>query len=429
MTTSHQWFQRAKKVLPGGVNSPVRAFGSVGREPLFIDKAEGPWLWDVEGNRYLDFVGSWGPMIFGHVYEPVLAAVGEAAKKGLSYGAPTAAEVEMAELMCNLVPSLQMVRMVSSGTEAVMSALRVARGYTGREFIVKFQGCYHGHADGMLVQAGSGAATFGVPDSAGVPAAIAQQTLTVPYNDLKAVQELFVKRGQEIAAVIVEPVAANMGVVLPQAGFLQGLREITTEYGALLILDEVITGFRLGLDGAQGYFGVQPDLSTFGKIIGGGLPVGAFGGRREVMSEVAPLGKVYQAGTLSGNPVAMAAGLCSLRSLQEQPSIYQQMESRGKRLAQGLRAIFKEAEIPVTVNQVGSLCCLYFTEGPVNNYADAKRSDTERYKRYFNAMLEQGIYLSPSQFEALFLSAAHSADQIEWVLKAVQEIVEGGLLA
>ncbi len=429
MTTSHQWFQRAQKVLPGGVNSPVRAFGSVGREPLFIDKAEGPWLWDVEGNRYLDFVGSWGPMIFGHAYEPVLAAVQEAIKKGLSYGAPTAAEVEMAELMCSLVPSLQMVRMVSSGTEAVMSALRVARGYTGRELIVKFQGCYHGHADGMLVQAGSGAATFGVPDSAGVPAAIAQQTLTVPYNDLKAVQELFVKRGQEIAAVIVEPVAANMGVVLPQAGFLQGLREITTEYGALLILDEVITGFRLGLDGAQGYFGVQPDLSTFGKIIGGGLPVGAFGGRREVMSEVAPLGKVYQAGTLSGNPVAMAAGLCSLRSLQEQPSIYQQMESRGKRLAQGLRAIFKEAEIPVTVNQVGSLCCLYFTEGPVNNYADAKRSDTERYKRYFNAMLEQGIYLSPSQFEALFLSAAHSADQIEWVLKAVQEIVEGGLLA
>ncbi len=429
MTTSHQWFQRAQKVLPGGVNSPVRAFGSVGREPLFIDKAEGPWLWDVEGNRYLDFVGSWGPMIFGHAYEPVLAAVQEAIKKGLSYGAPTAAEVEMAELMCSLVPSLQMVRMVSSGTEAVMSALRVARGYTGRELIVKFQGCYHGHADGMLVQAGSGAATFGVPDSAGVPAAIAQQTLTVPYNDLKAVQELFVKRGQEIAAVIVEPVAANMGVVLPQAGFLQGLREITTEYGALLILDEVITGFRLGLGGAQGYFGVQPDLSTFGKIIGGGLPVGAFGGRREVMSEVAPLGKVYQAGTLSGNPVAMAAGLCSLRSLQEQPSIYQQMESRGKRLAQGLRAIFKETEIPVTVNQVGSLCCLYFTEGPVNNYADAKRSDTERYKRYFNAMLEQGIYLSPSQFEALFLSAAHSADQIEWVLKAVQEIVEGGLLA
>lgn len=421
MTKSEMLFERAVKRIPGGVNSPVRAFGSVGETPRFIASAMGSRLTDADGNQYLDYVGSWGPMILGHSHPAVLEAVEEACKKGLSFGAATEAEVEMAELICSIVPSIQMVRMVNSGTEAVMSAVRAARGYTKRNKIVKFAGCYHGHSDAMLVKAGSGVMTAGVPDSAGVPAGCTQDTLTAVYNDLKSVEDIFDACGQEIAAVIVEPVGANMGVVLPEDGFLEGLRRICTDNGSLLIFDEVITGFRLSLSGAQGYYGIEPDLTTFGKIIGGGMPVGAYGGRRDIMEMVAPVGPVYQAGTLSGNPVAMAAGLAQIRLLRDTPHFYEELHKKSDRLFTGMEAILKEAGSPYQLNHIGSLGCLFFTEQSVRDYASAKTSDTEAFAGYFSHMLKEGIYLAPSQFEAMFVSAAFTEEEIDKTLTAVRK--------
>lgn len=421
MTRSEQLFETAQHLIPGGVNSPVRAFGSVGGSPRFVKRAEGAYIWDVDGNRYLDFIGSWGPMILGHNHPAILEAVVEAAKRGLSYGAATASEVTMAELVCSLVPSIDMVRMVNSGTEAVMSAIRVARGFTGRDKIVKFAGCYHGHCDAMLVKAGSGVMTSGVPDSAGVPKGCAQDTLTAVYNDIQSVEALFADHPQKIAAVIVEPVAANMGVVTPKEGFLQALRALCTKEGALLIFDEVITGFRLGLTGAQGYYGVTPDLTTFGKIIGAGMPVGAYGGRREIMELVSPVGSVYQAGTLSGNPVAMAAGICQLKLLQAHPEIYDRINQLGEQLRQGMRNLTERYELPCQVTGVGSLSCLFFTPEPVTDYTTAKTADTAAFGRYFLSMLNHGCYFAPSQFEAIFLSNAHTeADIAETLYKMEQ---------
>ena len=421
MTRSEQLFEMAQHLIPGGVNSPVRAFGSVGGSPRFVERAEGAYIWDVDGNRYLDFIGSWGPMILGHNHPAILEAVVEAAKRGLSYGAVTASEVTMAKLVCSLVPSIDMVRMVNSGTEAVMSAIRVARGFTGRDKIVKFAGCYHGHCDAMLVKAGSGVMTSGVPDSAGVPKGCAQDTLTAVYNDIQSVEALFADHPQEIAAVIVEPVAANMGVVTPKEGFLQALRALCTKEGALLIFDEVITGFRLGLTGAQGYYGVTPDLTTFGKIIGAGMPVGAYGGRREIMELVSPVGSVYQAGTLSGNPVAMAAGICQLKLLQAHPEIYDRINQLGEQLRQGMQKLTERYELPCQVTGVGSLSCLFFTPEPVTDYATAKTADTAAFGRYFLSMMNRGCYFAPSQFEAIFLSNAHTeADIAETLYKMEQ---------
>ena len=417
---SEELFTRAKKVIPGGVNSPVRAFGSVHSAPRFIERAEGAYLYDVDQNRYLDFVGSWGPMILGHNREEIRQAVIEAAQKGLSFGAATKAEVEMAELICSLVPSIEMVRMVNSGTEAVMSAIRAARGFTGRNKIIKFAGCYHGHSDAMLVKAGSGVMTSGVPDSAGVPIGCAEDTLTAEYNDLFSVERLFSQHSGEIAAVIIEPVAANMGVVLPKDGFLTGLRDLCTKHGALLIFDEVITGFRLGIGGAQEYYGVTPDLSTFGKIIGAGMPVGAYGGRKEVMELISPSGKVYQAGTLSGNPVAMAAGLSQLRFLKAHPEVYDKLAFLGDRLRNGLREIAARYDAPCTVTGVGSLSCLFFTRQEVVDYQTAKTADTQLFQDYFLWMLERGYYFAPSQFEAIFLSDAHTKEEIDGMLQAAE---------
>lgn len=413
-------FERGVKCIPGGVNSPVRAFGSVGGTPRFIASARGAHLTDADGRTYLDYVGSWGPMILGHGHPAVLEAVEQACKKGLSFGAATEAEVEMAELICSIVPSIEMVRMVNSGTEAVMSAVRASRGYTGRNKLVKFAGCYHGHSDAMLVKAGSGVMTAGVPDSAGVPSGCTEDTLTAVYNDLESVEKLFEAYGKEIAAVIVEPAGANMGVVLPEKGFLEGLRRICTEHGSLLIFDEVITGFRLGLSGAQGYYGIEPDLTTFGKIIGGGMPVGAYGGRKEIMEMVAPAGPVYQAGTLSGNPVAMAAGLAQIRLLRDTPGFYEELHKKSGRLFTGMEEILKEAEKPWQLNHIGSLGCLFFTEQPVRDYASAKTSDTEAFARYFSHMLKEGIYLAPSQFEAMFVSSAVTEEEIDETLTAVR---------
>ncbi|NBK93388.1 glutamate-1-semialdehyde-2,1-aminomutase [bacterium 1XD21-13] len=426
MTTSEKLFERAVKHIPGGVNSPVRAFGSVGETPRFIAFAKGAHLTDADGAVYLDYVGSWGPMILGHSHPVVLEAVEQACKKGLSFGAATEAEVEMAELICSIVPSVQMVRMVNSGTEAVMSAIRAARGYTGRNKIVKFAGCYHGHCDAMLVKAGSGVMTAGVPDSAGVPSGCTADTLTAVYNDLESVEKLFDAWGKEIAAVIVEPVGANMGVVPPRGGFLQGLRRICTEQGSLLIFDEVITGFRLSLSGAQGYYDIQPDLTTFGKIIGGGMPVGAYGGRKDIMEMVAPAGPVYQAGTLSGNPVAMAAGLAQLRLLRDTPDFYEELHRRSDRLFTGMEEILKEAGGPCQLNHIGSLGCLFFTEQPVHDYASAKTSDTKAFARYFSHMLKEGIYLAPSQFEAMFVSSAITEEDIQETLTAVRRFFCSG---
>ncbi len=420
MTKSEMLFERGVKCIPGGVNSPVRAFGSVGETPRFIASARGAHLTDADGRTYLDYVGSWGPMILGHGHPAVLEAVEQACKKGLSFGAATEAEVEMAELICSIVPSIEMVRMVNSGTEAVMSAVRASRCYTGRNKLVKFAGCYHGHSDAMLVKAGSGVMTAGVPDSAGVPSGCTKDTLTAVYNDLESVEKLFEAYGKEIAAVIVEPAGANMGVVLPEKGFLEGLRRICTEHGSLLIFDEVITGFRLGLSGAQGYYGIEPDLTTFGKIIGGGMPVGAYGGRKEIMEMVAPAGPVYQAGTLSGNPVAMAAGLAQIRLLRDTPGFYEELHKKSGRLFTGMEEILKEAEKPWQLNHIGSLGCLFFTEQPVRDYASAKTSDTEAFARYFSHMLKEGIYLAPSQFEAMFVSSAVTEEEIEETLTAVR---------
>ncbi len=420
-TNSERLFQEAVKVIPGGVNSPVRAFGSIGSTPRFIKCANGAYIYDEDDNKYIDYVGSWGPMILGHNQKAVLEAVTEACKMGLSYGAATAAEVEMAKLVCELVPSIEMVRMVNSGTEAVMSAIRVARGYTERNKIIKFTGCYHGHSDGLLVKAGSGVMTAGVPDSLGVPAGCTQDTLSAVYNDLESVKEHFKRCGEEIAAIIVEPVAANMGVVPPEPGFLEGLRSICDEYGALLIFDEVITGFRLGIDGAQGYYGIKPDLTTFGKIIGGGMPVGAYGGRREIMEVVSPVGGVYQAGTLSGNPIAMAAGLTQLTILKEHPEYYKALNENAEWFFGEIEKTVAEAGLPYQVNHVGSIGSLFFTGEKVRDYDSAKTSDTKAFAEYCNYMLNHGIYLAPAQFEAMFLSMAHSKEILEETLQTMKQ--------
>src|SRR3989440_3846452 len=406
-TVSRRLLAAAERRIPGGVNSPVRAFRSVGGEPRFVARAEGARLWDADGRAYVDFVGSWGPLVLGHAPRAVVQAVTAAAAGGTSYGAPTRQEVELAEAIAAAYPSMELLRLVSSGTEAAMSAIRVARGATGRDVLVKFDGCYHGHADSLLVKAGSGGATFGIPDSKGVPAALAALTLTVAFNDLEAVRDLFRRQGERIAAVIVEPVAGNMGVVPPAAGFLEGLREGTRAHGALLIFDEVITGFRVAYGGAQERYGVRADLTCLGKIIGGGLPVGAYGGSRAVMREVSPLGGVYQAGTLSGNPLAVAAGLAAIRALADRRA-YARLETLGARLEQGLRDGAQKAGVPLTVNRVGSMLTAFFCAGPVTDYASARRADTARYARFFQGMLARGIYLAPSQFEAAFVSLAHS---------------------
>ena len=424
MSVSDELFARAKEHIPGGVNSPVRAFGSVGMTPPFIVKASGDRIWDEEGREYIDYVGSWGPMILGHAHPAVEEAVCRAAKDGLSFGAATRREVEMAELLCSMVPGMEMVRMVNSGTEAVMSAVRTARGYTGRDKIIKFAGCYHGHSDGMLVKAGSGVLTQGIPGSAGVPSGCTQDTLTAVYNDPDSVKQLFQAYPDCIAAVVVEPAAANMGVVPPKKGFLQQLRRICDEAGALLIFDEVITGFRLAAGGAQQYFGVQADLVTFGKIIGGGMPVGAYGGRREILSMVSPSGPVYQAGTLSGNPVAMAAGLAQLKILRDTPGVYEELNRTGNWFFGEMESILHEEEIPCTVNHTASLGCVFFTPYPVRNYEEALKSDTERFAAYFRHMLAQGIYFAPSQFEAIFLSAAHTRADLEKTLGALKEYIQ-----
>lgn len=412
MGRSEALFTEAMEHIPGGVNSPVRAFGSVGETPRFIASAKGAYMTDADGQTYLDFVGSWGPMILGHNHPEVLADVLEACREGLSFGAATEREVEMADLICSIVPSIEMVRMVNSGTEAVMSAIRAARGFTGRNKIIKFAGCYHGHSDAMLVKAGSGVMTAGIPDSAGVPAGCTQDTLTAVYNDLNSVEAIFDQFRGEIAAVIVEPVAANMGVVLPKEGFLEGLRRICTEQGSLLIFDEVITGFRLSLSGAQGYFGIEPDLTTFGKIIGGGMPVGAYGGRKDVMKLIAPSGPVYQAGTLSGNPVAMAAGLRQLKLLRETPDFYEKLNHKADEFFENMQEAVKAAGKPWQINHIGSLGCIFFTDRPVTNYAEAKTSDTKKFGEYFSYMIKNGIYLAPSQFEAMFLSAAMTEEEL-----------------
>jgi glutamate-1-semialdehyde 2,1-aminomutase len=420
VSESDRLLRAAERVIPGGVNSPVRAFRGVGGRPFFVARGAGARLWDVDGRAYLDFVGSWGPLILGHAPAAVVEAVAAAAAGGTSYGAPTPGEVELAELLTAAYPSMEMVRLVSSGTEATMSAIRVARGATGRELLVKFEGCYHGHADSLLVKAGSGGATFGIPDSGGVPEALARLTLTVPYNDLDAVRDVFRTSGDRVAAVIVEPVAGNMGVVPPAPGFLEGLRELTAAHGALLIFDEVITGFRVAYGGAQARYGVRPDLTCLGKIIGGGLPVGAYGGRRDLMQKVAPLGPVYQAGTLSGNPLAVAAGLATLRALG-QGDPYARLEALGARLEAGLRRAAGTAGVAVTLNRVGSMLTGFFCEGPVTDWASARRADTGRYGRYFHGMLERGVYLAPSQFEAAFVSLAHTEADIDLAVRAAEE--------
>lgn len=417
---SEALFERAVKCIPGGVNSPVRAFGSIGGTPRFIKKAKGSHIFDVDGNEYIDYIDSWGPCILGHDHPAIREAVVKAAENGLSFGCATEIEVEMAEFICERIPSIEMIRMVNSGTEAVMSALRAARGYTGRDKIIKFAGCYHGHSDAMLVSAGSGVMTSGVPDSAGVTKGCTQDTLTAVYNDLDSVRQIMEANEGQVAAVIVEPVGANMGVVLPEEGFLQGLRDLCTKNGALLIFDEVITGFRLGFTGAQGRFGVTPDLTTYGKIIGAGMPVGAYGGRKEIMEMVSPAGPVYQAGTLSGNPIAMAAGLTQLRILYENPDIYQKLEKKGEKLYGSITEILAEKQAPCRVNHIGSLGCVFFTTEPVTDYASAKTSDTKAYADYFHYMLNHGVHLAPAQFEAMFLSDAHTSEDIEKTLELVR---------
>ncbi len=414
-------FERAKKVIPGGVNSPVRAFGSVGMTPRFISHAKGARIYDADGNEYIDFIGSWGPMILGHGHPRVLDAVAKAAQEGLSYGAATEREVIMAELICDIVPSIEMVRMVNSGTEAVMSAIRAARGFTGKDKIIKFAGCYHGHSDALLVAAGSGLMTQGIPGSAGVPEGCTKDTLTAVYNDLDSVRQLFEANPNEIAAVIVEPVGANMGVVLPEDGFLEGLRKLCDENEALLIFDEVITGFRLALDGAQGYYGIKPDLTTFGKIIGGGMPVGAYGGRKDIMEKVAPLGPVYQAGTLSGNPVAMAAGIAQLTVLKETPNFYKDLNAKSDRFFTEMDSILNNAHIPHCLNHIGSLGCVFFTREKVKDYDSAQTSRTRKFRIFFKHMLDKHIYIAPSQFEAMFISSAHTQEDLELTLEAVRE--------
>ncbi|BBL60749.1 glutamate-1-semialdehyde 2,1-aminomutase [Methylomonas koyamae] len=418
MTLSSELFSQAQQVIPGGVNSPVRAFKGVGGTPVYFDRAQGAYVWDSEGKRYIDYVGSWGPMILGHAHPAVIDAVKHSAEKGLSFGAPTEIETVMAQKVCELLPSIDMVRMVSSGTEATMSALRLARGYTGRDKIVKFEGCYHGHSDSLLVKAGSGALTLGVPSSPGVPTALAADTITLAYNDNDAVRQTFAELGEQIACIIVEPVAGNMNCVPPEPGFLEALRAVCDQYGSVLIFDEVMTGFRVGLQGAQGRYGIKPDLTTLGKIIGGGLPVGAFGGSRRIMEHLAPLGPVYQAGTLSGCPVAMAAGLKTLELIAA-PGFYDDLSAKTAILLQGLQAAADHAGIPFATNQVGGMFGLFFSEEKsISRFAQVMACDVERFKRFFHAMLDQGVYLAPSAFEAGFVSAAHSDEDLQATIEA-----------
>ena len=417
---SRQLFEEAARYFPGGVNSPVRAFRAVGGEPFFVARASGSRITDVDGRTYIDYVGSWGPMILGHAHPRVVAAIQKAAEAGTSYGAPTEMETRLARLVQAAFPSLERMRFVSSGTEACMSALRVARGFTGRNGIVKFEGGYHGHGDSLLVKAGSGGLTFGVPDSLGVPGELARHTLTLPYNDLEAVRALFGARGSEIAGIIVEPVAGNMGVVPPRPGFLEGLREVTRRHGALLILDEVITGFRVAHGGAQELYGITPDLTCLGKIVGGGLPVAVYGGRADIMEMVAPLGSIYQAGTLSGNPLAMAAGAETLTLLQA-PGVYAELEAKGARLARGLAEAAAACRVPAQVNRVGSMLTAFFTAGPVDDYASVTRADANLYGSFFRAMLDRGVSLAPSQFEAAFVSLAHTAEDLDATIVAARE--------
>jgi glutamate-1-semialdehyde 2,1-aminomutase len=417
--TSEELFARASELMPGGVNSPVRAFRGVGGTPRFIASASGATMTDVDGRTYVDYVGSWGPMILGHADAGVIEAIAEALARGTSYGAPTALEVEMAEEIIDAVPSVEMVRMVNSGTEATMSALRLARGATGRDKIVKFEGCYHGHGDSLLVKAGSGVATLGLPDSPGVTASVAQNTITAPFNDAAALEEVFAEHGADVAAVIVEPVVGNMGCVPPREGYLQALRDITKRHGAILIFDEVMTGFRLARGGAQELYGVTPDLTTLGKIIGGGLPVGAYGGRRDIMEQVAPAGPVYQAGTLSGNPLAMTAGLATLRRLRDR-AVYERLEEAGRRLTEGMAEAAREAGVETVTNRVGSMFTTFFTGAPVTDWPTAARADRDAYGRFFHAMLEGGVYLAPSQFEAAFIGVAHTDELLDRTVEATR---------
>jgi glutamate-1-semialdehyde 2,1-aminomutase len=422
MTAAHELFKMAQQHIPGGVNSPVRAFKGVGGTPVFIQRAEGAYLYDSEGKRYIDYIGSWGPMVAGHAHPKVISAVQEAVKKGLSYGTPTEIETQLAAKVCELVPSIDLVRMVNSGTEATMSAIRLARGYTGRDKIVKFTGCYHGHVDSLLVKAGSGVLTLGLPNSPGVPASLAEHTLTVNYNDIEQVKTVFAEMGEQIAAIIVEPVAGNMNCILPQDGFLQGLRAICDQYGSVLIFDEVMTGFRVGLGGAQSIFNVTPDLTCLGKVIGGGMPVGAFGGKKEIMQHIAPLGAVYQAGTLSGNPIAMTAGLVTL-DIISQPDFFTNLTQKTAYFVQSMLERAQKANIPMTGVSIGGMMGLFFTEAvAVTNFDQVMQTDAQRFKIFFHAMLDKGIYLAPSAFEAGFISSAHSEADIEETLNAAETV-------
>ncbi|TYO94998.1 glutamate-1-semialdehyde 2,1-aminomutase [Desulfallas thermosapovorans] len=421
---SAQFYAEATKYIPGGVNSPVRAFKSVGGTPVFIARGEGAMLTDVDGNTYIDYVGSWGPLILGHRHPEVVKALQGCLEMGTSFGAPTELETELSKMIIEALPAMDMVRLVNSGTEATMSAIRLARGYTKRNKIVKFAGCYHGHADFLLIKAGSGALTLGVPTSPGVPAGTAEHTINAPFNDLETLQEIFRQVGEDIAAVIVEPVPGNMGVVPPVPGFLAGLRRLTEQYGALLIMDEVMTGFRVAYGGAQVLYNVEPDITCLGKIIGGGLPVGAYGGKKDIMSQVAPAGPVYQAGTLSGNPLAVTAGITTLQLLRR-PGVYDELEQKSARLESGLKQAAEEAGLNLTFNRVGSMLCTFFTSEPVTDFISALKSDTERFAKYFAGMLDKGVYLAPSQFEAAFMSLAHTSEQIDQTIEAAREVFKG----
>ena len=423
MTRSQELFQQAQNHIPGGVNSPVRAFKGVGGDPIFFKKAKGAYLIDEDNNRYIDYVGSWGPMIVGHAHPKVISAVQEMAANGLSFGAPTAIEIVLAEMVCELMPSIEKVRMVSSGTEATMSAIRLARGYTGRDKIVKFEGCYHGHADSLLVKAGSGALTLGVPSSAGVPEGLAQHTITLTYNDIEEVEKVFDEIGDQIAAIIVEPVAGNMNCVPPVAGFLEGLRSVTDKHGSVLIIDEVMTGFRVALGGAQGHYGITPDLTTLGKVLGGGMPVGAFGGKKEIMDHIAPDGPVYQAGTLSGNPVAMAAGITTLE-LVAASGFHDELNANAQALVNGIQEAANNAGIPLTTNQVGGMFGIFFSEEEkITSFSQVMNCDQERFKKFFHGMLEEGIYLAPSAFEAGFVSIKHGKNEIAETVAAAEKVL------
>lgn len=420
---SKQAFAKAKNIIPGGVNSPVRALRSVGRDPIFIDRGKGSHIWDIDGNSYVDYVGSWGPLIVGHAHPEVVEAIQKTAEKGTGFGAPTELETELAQEVLHAYPAMDMVRMVNSGTEATMSALRLARGVTGREKVVKFEGCYHGHSDSLLIKAGSGALTLGIPTSPGVSTATASATIVAQFNDYTGLEEIFARDGQDIAAIILEPVAGNMGVVLPEPGFLQKVRELTKQHGSILIFDEVMTGFRVSYGGAQAKYEIQPDLTCLGKIIGGGLPVGAYGGKRDIMEQIAPSGPIYQAGTLSGNPLAMAAGLTTLKLLQK-PGTYEKLETKTNNLAQGLQSITRELNLPTWVNSIGAMFSTFFTDQQVKDFYSASTSDIELFAKFFRGMLERGVYLAPSQFESVFLSTAHSNDDIDFTLEQARLVLK-----